>query len=185
MGEPLHPPGVGGVLGRDREVGHRRRRERGRERFGHGRPEAAADAAPHTRIRPPTSAPAAISRVTASPAGRSSEVLAIGVPSAPSIARQRPGSRPRNGATTASRSSSRGLGRHRRPGAIRLSAGRVDGRKSVRVDDEHAIEPGSRQDLFDRGLRACQSDLGLLVATDAVECPQPPSGSSGSSSCMI
>ena len=37
----LEPPGVRGVLGRDRQVGHGRRRERGRERFGHGRPEAA------------------------------------------------------------------------------------------------------------------------------------------------
>ena len=44
----LDPPGVRGVLGRDRQVGHRRRRERGRERFGHGRAEAATGRrAPH------------------------------------------------------------------------------------------------------------------------------------------
>ena len=84
-------------------------------------PRPPPDAAPQTRIRPPTSAPAAISRVTASPAGRASEVLAIGVPSAPSIARHRPGS------SVAERRDDRveveldrDLGRHRRAGgAIR------------------------------------------------------------------
>ena len=124
----LDPPGVRGVLGRDRQVGHGRRRERGRERFGHGRPEAAAGRrAPrgsgHRRARRPGSRASRRRRPVAQAGAR-------GVPSAP---RSRGTGQDRGRGTTASRSSS---------GAASVviavcgtssgrGAGGVDGRRSV------------------------------------------------------
>ena len=96
--------------------------------------------------------------------------------------------RPPNGATIASQPGARSRRRSRLP-ARRSERG--DPGRPIRMEMEQAVEPGPLQHALDGRLRPGQLDLRSAVVPPATSwpsawsAPQPASGSSGASPCMI